>query len=86
MKYTSILMSFLILTIASTVYGQPTRISDNGRYLVDKDGKPFFYMGDTAWELFHRLSREEADHYLEDRAEKGFYSNTGSGSFPGRGP
>jgi hypothetical protein len=29
-------------------------------------------LGDTAWELFHRLKREEADKYLENRAEKGF--------------
>ena len=72
MKYTSILLSFLILTLASIVYGQPTRVGDNGRFLVNNDGKPFFYMGDTAWELFHRLSREEADYYLQDRAEKGF--------------
>jgi hypothetical protein len=36
------------------------------------DGKPFFYLGDTAWELFHRLSREEADKYLQDRAAKKF--------------
>ncbi len=48
------------------------RISDNNRYLVYNDGKPFFWLGDTAWELFHRLNREEADRYLEDRAEKGF--------------
>lgn len=36
------------------------------------DGKPFFWLGDTAWELFHRLSREEAAEYLQDRASKGF--------------
>lgn len=48
------------------------RVSDNGRYLVHDDGTPFFYLGDTAWELFHRLDREDADKYLEDRAEKGF--------------
>jgi WD40 repeat protein len=36
------------------------------------DGKPFFYMGDTAWELFHRLNREDADKYLEKRARQGF--------------
>ena len=29
------------------------KISDNGRFLVHKDGKPFFYLGDTAWELFN---------------------------------
>jgi len=51
---------------------QPLRISDNGRYLVHQDGSPFFYLGDTAWELFHRLDRQEADLYLRNRASKGF--------------
>jgi hypothetical protein len=48
------------------------RVSDSKRYLVRPDGKPFFYLGDTAWELFHRLTREEADFYLEHRARLGF--------------
>jgi hypothetical protein len=48
------------------------KVSDNHRFLVQENGKPFFYLGDTAWELFHRLSREEADHYLQDRARKGY--------------
>ncbi len=42
------------------------------RYLVNERGEPFFYLGDTAWELFHRLTREEAELYLKDRAAKGF--------------
>ena len=52
----------------------PARIclSENRRFLVDEQGQPFFYLADTAWELFHKLNREEADHYLTDRAEKGF--------------
>src|SRR5438270_13163208 len=50
----------------------PVRVSENHRYLIDQDGRPFFYLGDTAWELFHRLDAEEADHYLRDRAAKGF--------------
>ncbi|MBC8138030.1 MAG: glycoside hydrolase family 140 protein [Fibrella sp.] len=48
------------------------RVSENRRFLQQSDGTPFFYLGDTAWELFHRLSFEEADHYLTDRAAKGF--------------
>ncbi len=48
------------------------RVSDNRRFLQQSDGTPFFYLGDTAWELFHRLSYAEADHYLTDRAAKGF--------------
>ncbi|HRS11821.1 MAG TPA: glycoside hydrolase family 140 protein [Sedimentisphaerales bacterium] len=50
----------------------PLRVSENRRFLVHADGTPFFYLGDTAWELFHRLNREEADKYLENRAAKGF--------------
>jgi len=48
------------------------KVSENHRFLVRADGRPFFYLGDTAWELFHRLNREEADRYLENRAHKGF--------------
>ena len=48
------------------------KVSDNHRFLVTQAGKPFFYLGDTAWELLHRLNREEADRYLQDRAKKGY--------------
>ena len=51
---------------------QRLRVSENKRFLVQEDGTPFFYLGDTAWELFHRLNREEADQYLANRAGKGF--------------
>jgi len=47
-------------------------VSDNGRYLATGDGKPFFWLGDTAWLLFSKLTREEANTYLEDRKQKGF--------------
>jgi hypothetical protein len=48
------------------------QISDNKRFLITDQGKPFFYLGDTCWELFHRLNRDEAIVYLEDRARKRF--------------
>ena len=47
-------------------------ISENRHAIVTDDGKPFFYLADTAWELFHRLTFEEADFYLQNRAAKGF--------------
>lgn len=48
------------------------RVSGNHRYLEFDNGTPFFYLGDTAWSLFHRLNREEARYYLSNRADKGF--------------
>lgn len=48
------------------------RVAANHHTLERDDGAPFFYLGDTAWALFQRTTREEADHYLVDRAGKGF--------------
>lgn len=48
------------------------KVSENRRFLTHADGAPFFWLGDTAWELFHKLSREEAEHYLAVRAEQQF--------------
>ena len=69
-----------LLFIAAKLTAEPAdvlkhrllKVSENKRFLVHEDGTPFFYLGDTAWELFHRLNREEADKYLENRAAKGF--------------
>lgn len=62
--------------IASTkpVYSQSKtlNISENRRFFSDHDGKPFFWLSDTGWLLFNRLTREEADRYLADRQQKGF--------------
>lgn len=32
----------------------------------------FFWMGDTAWLMFHELTRSEIELYLQNRAQKGF--------------
>jgi hypothetical protein len=47
-------------------------ITENSRFFQDDSGNPFFWLGDTGWLLFTRLTREEAQSYLEDRAAKGF--------------
>jgi hypothetical protein len=46
------------------------QVSANKRFLVDSSGKPFFYLADTAWELFHRLDRKQAVEYLDKRASQ----------------
>lgn len=57
---------------ALPVYGQALKISENKRFFTDQQGKPFFWLADTGWLLFNRLTREEADRYLADRQQKGF--------------
>lgn len=67
------LMVTLLLTTANAFAVAPKlKVTENRRYLQYENGKPFLYLGDTAWELFHRLNREEATLYLTNRAQKGF--------------
>ncbi|HQD09696.1 MAG TPA: glycoside hydrolase family 140 protein [Flavihumibacter sp.] len=47
-------------------------ISPNGHYIQYADGTPFFWLGDTGWELFHRLNLKEITQYLDNRQRKGF--------------
>lgn len=49
-----------------------SKLRVSGRKLTTVDGKPFFLLADTAWELFHRLGRDDAAHYLDVRAEQNF--------------
>jgi len=48
----------------STSASWPRGVDPTGRYLVDADGKPFFWLGDTAWLLSQIPNREDAEHYL----------------------
>lgn len=48
------------------------KVSENKRFLVTETGEPFFWLGDTAWELFHRLNKEETIEYLNNRQKLGY--------------
>lgn len=50
----------------------PLKVAPAARFLIDQNGKPVFLQGDTAWSLIVALTKEEAAHYLNDRATKGF--------------
>ena len=50
----------------------PIRVSANGRGFVDCDGRPFFWLGDTQWELCSGFTLGEAQAILQNRADKGF--------------
>ena len=51
-------------------YG-PLQVCGNNRYL-ENGGRPFFWLGDTAWLLFQQCSSEEACVYMRNRKQKGF--------------
>jgi len=60
------------LLIGLTLPAQDLRVSDNQRFLVNGNGEPFFWLGDTGWEMLHRLDRQEMEYYMRNRAGKGF--------------
>ena len=79
MKNYILLLSMLLIlgeitaqNFPNTVINGRLKVSDNKRFLVHENDKPFYWLGDTAWELFHRLNREDAEKYLKTRAEQGF--------------
>ena len=47
-------------------------VSPDGRYLQHENGTPFFWMGNTGWLLPERLTREEADFFLETCRDAGY--------------
>lgn len=68
-----LLLGLLVAGLTANSASLPKlKVSDNHRFLVTAEGQPFFWLGDTAWELFHRLNREEAEQYLKNRAERRF--------------
>lgn len=63
----------LATTFATAAAPLPAlRVSENHRFLVTTEGKPFFWLADTAWQLIHDLDEAETRRYLADRRDKGF--------------
>ncbi|WP_026954394.1 glycoside hydrolase family 140 protein [Algoriphagus vanfongensis] len=70
-----LLVIFVLFLMCQMAFGQDLallKISKDSSYLVTGDDQPFFWLGDTAWELIHRLDKHQIDEYLTDRANKGF--------------
>lgn len=71
-------MYILIACLSNNISAQSLfnhgRLQPNktGHYLQFEDGTPFFWLGDTGWELFHRLNLTEIKEYLDNRAVKGY--------------
>jgi hypothetical protein len=75
-KIVSTFLSAIILAAvipaANAQAAYPLKLSDNHRYLVDQNGKPFFMVGDTPQGLIGRLSEQDVDYYFADREAHGF--------------
>lgn len=67
----TILLSILLLSMLNVGSAQ-IQVSPNKRFLTTKDGKPFFWLGDTDWEMAHRLTREEVETFINTRSQQGF--------------
>ncbi len=67
-----------ILLLAAACRAQPprplpaVRVHSGGHFLETEDGRPFFWLGDTAWELIDHTTREECSYYLHTRSLQGF--------------
>lgn len=66
------LLALLLLDTLSAQSLPALKVTSDGRFLSTTSGKPFFYLADTAWELFHRLNREQAIQYLDKRVSQGY--------------
>lgn len=63
----ALLLQAAPLTPLPRVVVGPTR-----RHLVTRDGRPFLFLADTAYELLNQLTAGETEHYLRTRARQGF--------------
>ena len=70
-----------MLVSGSVVAAEPLarlKVSEDGHSLVTADGRPFFWLGDTAWQLILKASRKDVAEqpsvlrYFEKRAAQGF--------------
>lgn len=50
----------------------PIRVSENGRHFEHRDGTPFLWLADTAWNGALLSREDDWDRYLDDRVAKGF--------------
>jgi len=50
----------------------PIKVGKNGRYFVDADNLPFFWLGTTQWQIFREYTLDEAKIIIENIKKKGF--------------
>lgn len=68
------LLCFVLIFLfpINILFAQLLSFNEDHTLFQYEDGSPFLWLGDTAWELFHVLNREETIYYLDNRSSKGF--------------
>jgi hypothetical protein len=72
LRYIFIILSLITCSAVTARPNFPLKISENRRYFVDQDGKPFLYHADTGWQIFVQLTTAEAVEYMSFRKSQGF--------------
>jgi hypothetical protein len=81
MRAVTVIICILFLADVCSAQSPATDTSNHGRLIVSKtdphfltyeDGTPFFWLGDTGWEMLHLLKQNEIDYYLSVRKKQGF--------------
>jgi hypothetical protein len=72
-----IIISVLLMLTSTSLPAQVSfntiiKISPDGRYFTDRKGMPFFWQGDTEWELFHQFKVSEVKSLMLERRTQGF--------------
>jgi hypothetical protein len=69
-------LAFSVILIAVSVLAKepryPVKVSQNGRYFVDQQGKPVFWLGTTQWQLFRDYDLDEAKLMFQRSKAHGF--------------
>ena len=67
----------MVTPLAAATVNGPIRVSADGRHFVDRDGRPFFWLGDTAWPLFAQYTKAQAEAYLAEPRRQGLHGHPG---------
>ncbi len=72
----TVLFIWFFFVFAANIWAQhpvfPVKISENGRYFVDRNNDPVFWLGTTQWQIFREYTLDEARTILENVKSKGF--------------
>jgi len=76
-RYWAVLCTLFSLCLAIQIQAAPwdhgpIEVSSSGRYLQHTDGTPFLWIGDTAWDLVQKLTKNEVETYFANRKAKGY--------------